>query len=134
VSVAKADVVGFVGDGCVCCCGVDDPAGGVAHGEETRGGSGSNVKIEAISRVCPIYARSGGVDGLMAKRTTAGAGRGLWIRLSYETHKRDNDRELVCEKWDRNSFANRGSILMGSRAQTMYPSGAGDISCCVVAS
>ena len=27
------------------------PGGGVAHGDDTRGGSGSNVKIEAIARL-----------------------------------------------------------------------------------
>ena len=63
------DVIGFVDDGCACWCGVVGPAGSVAHGEDTRGGSGSNVKIEAISRVCPNYARSDGVGDEGPKRT-----------------------------------------------------------------
>jgi hypothetical protein len=46
-------VASFVGSGLACCHGVGDsegsPVGGAVHGDDTRGGSGSKVNMEAMS-------------------------------------------------------------------------------------
>jgi hypothetical protein len=85
--------------------------GVISHGDETRGGSGSKVNMEAILRV-----KNGRLGGCIpyGMRWT---GKYPTCHVAYcrvsSVRKRDNDRELVCKKCVRNNCDNKGSMVTG---------------------
>lgn len=71
--VCFANVADFVGSVLAGCPDFGDsvgsPAGGVAHGDDTRGGSGSNVNIDAIILLCGKFAPSNDDEAQAAARS-----------------------------------------------------------------
>ena len=90
-------VASFVGGGFACCRTVGDsegsPLGAAAQGDDTRGGSGSKVNMEAISLLhWDLEMRRCKIEFRLVRGTACSC------VLSQGTHNRTKEREFVWEK------------------------------------